>query len=253
MLTNRIIPVLLLQNSGLVKTVKFKNPNYVGDPINAIRIFNEKEVDELMVLDINASKKDLEPNYELIENFSSECFMPLTYGGGIKNLEQAKRIFSLGIEKICIQDSAYNNIDFIKKLSEKFGNQSIVVALDIKKKWNGQFCLYSSRKNKIIKKSWIEFMNECISKGAGEIMINSVDRDGTLVGMDYNLIKIASENINVPLIASGGLSSLKDLRLAVDHGANAIGGGAFFVYKGRHRAVLITYPNYEELEELLKK
>jgi Imidazoleglycerol-phosphate synthase len=147
-LTNRIIPVLLLQNSGLVKTVKFKNPKYVGDPINAIRIFNEKEVDELMVLDINASKKDLEPNYELIENFSSECFMPLTYGGGIKNLEQAKRIFSLGIEKICIQDSAYNDIEFIKNLSEKFGNQSIVIAFNIKKKWNGQFCLYSSRKIK---------------------------------------------------------------------------------------------------------
>ena len=251
MLKNRVIPILLIQNKGLIKTIKFKNPSYVGDPINAIKIFNEKEVDELIVLDIDASKKNQEPDYELIEEFASECFMPLTYGGGVNTIEQAKKIFSLGIEKICIQSSALKNLKIVKDLSKKFGSQSTVVSIDIKKNWRGKYSLFSSKLNKVIRQPWIDFVDKAINSGAGEIVLNSVDQDGTLSGIDTNLISIASQKINVPLIITGGVSSLNDIKLAIQNGANAVGAGAFFVYQGKHRAVLITYPKYDHLEELL--
>ena len=251
MLKNRVIPVLLIQDKGLVKIIKFKNSSYVGDPINAIRIFNEKEVDELIVLDIDASKNNKEPDYDLISEFAGECFMPLCYGGGVKTLKQAQKIFSLGIEKICIQSSALEDIKFVKEMSRKFGSQSIVVSVDIKKNWTGKYCLYSSKDNKITKKSWSEQIDKSIKNGAGEIILNCVDRDGTLQGMDINLISNASQKIKVPFIAVGGVSSLNDIKLAIDNGANAVGAGAFFVYQGKHRAVLITYPKYSQLEELL--
>lgn len=250
MLKNRVIPCLLLRNGGLVKTLKFADPKYVGDPINAIRIFNDKEVDELMVLDITASKEKKEPNYDLIEQFASECFMPLCYGGGVKTVEQARKIFALGVEKICLQTSVLENLSLVSSLAEQFGNQSILVSIDVKKDWLGKIKLYSSATGKTISKPWTEFLQEAIKAGAGEIVLNAVDRDGTLQGMDINLIQQASNSISVPLIAVGGAGSLQDIKAAVDAGASAVSAGAFFVFQGPHRAVLITYPRYKELEQL---
>lgn len=250
MLKNRVIPCLLLRNGGLVKTLKFSDPKYVGDPINAIRIFNDKEVDELMVLDITASKENKEPNYDLINQFASECFMPLCYGGGIKTKEQAQRIFTLGVEKVCIQTAALDNMKLVSDLAAQYGNQSILVSIDVKKDWLGKAKLYSASSGKTLSKNWIEHMMDAVKAGAGEIVLNAVDRDGTQKGMDLDLIKQASKAIGVPLVAVGGAGSLQDIKAAIDSGASAVSAGAFFVFQGPHRAVLITYPRYKELEQL---
>lgn len=253
MLKNRVIPCLLLRHGGLVKTIKFKKPKYVGDPINAIRIFNDKEVDELMVLDIGASKEKCEPNYKLIKQFASECFMPLTYGGGIKTVEQARKIFALGVEKICLQTSVLNDFSFITQLAEQFGSQSILVSIDIKRNWLGKPLLYSAANGKTLSLDWQHFLQEAVKAGAGEVVLNSVDCDGTMQGMDIELIQKASKAMQVPLIAVGGVGSLLDIKSGIQAGASAIAVGAFFVFHGPHRAVLITYPKYQELEELLQQ
>lgn len=251
MLKHRVIPCLLLRNGGLVKTLKFADAKYVGDPINAIRIFNDKEVDELMVLDITASKEKKEPNYALIEQFASECFMPLSYGGGIKNMEQAQRLFNSGIEKICLQTSVLDDLSLVKNLSDKWGSSSILVSVDVKRNWLGQPKLYSAATGKTLDKKWTDFMLEAVKAGAGEIVLNAVDKDGTMKGMDTELIKEAAKILSVPLVAVGGVGSLADIKSAVDAGANAVSAGAFFVFQGPHRAVLITYPRYKELVQLL--
>ncbi len=252
MLKHRVIPALLLRNGGLVKTTQFEAPNYVGDPINAIRIFNEKEVDELMVLDITASREHREPNYALIEQFAGECFMPLAYGGGIRNIAQARQLFSLGVEKICLQTEAFKNPTLINELASQFGSQSIMISIDVKKNWLGIPKLYQSASGKLMKTAWIDMLHKLVSAGAGEVLLNAVDKDGTLTGPDLSLIEQASSTIEVPLIALGGVSSLTDIRACVDAGASAVAAGAFFVYHGPHRAVLITYPTYQELEQLFE-
>lgn len=251
MYRHRIIPCLLLKNGGLVKTYKFKNPKYVGDPINAIRIFNDKEVDELMVIDIMASKDNKEPNYHLIEQFASECFMPLCYGGGITKVEEAHRLFSLGVEKICLQTAAIENPSLITEISSRFGSQSVLVSVDVKKNWLGKKRLYSASRGKILSTELLDFIKLAVDSGAGEIVLNTVDHDGVMDGMDVDLIKEVSEAISVPIIAVGGVGKLEDIKLAIDAGANAVAAGAFFVFQGPHRAVLITYPKYTELENLL--
>lgn len=251
MLKNRVIPCLLLQNSGLVKTTRFSKPKYVGDPINAIRIFNDKEVDELMVLDIGASKEKRGPNFSLIEQFAGECFMPLCYGGGISTLEQAKQIFAIGVEKVCLQTSLFENSSLIKQITDSYGSQSVVVSVDIKKNWAGKPKLYSASSGKTLSKPWLQFIEEAVKAGAGEVLLNSVDRDGTMEGLDLGLIKEATADLAVPLIAVGGVGSMSDIKAAVDAGASAVSAGAFFVFHGPHRAVLITYPHYQELEKLL--
>lgn len=252
MLKHRVIPALLLRNGGLVKTLQFKHPKYVGDPINAIRIFNEKEVDELMVLDITASKERREPNYALIEEFASECFMPLAYGGGVANVEQAARLFSLGIEKVCLQTAALKDPNFVSQLARRFGSQSVVVSVDVKRNWLGKAQVYGSVDGRARSDSWLEFTKRLVAAGAGEVLLNAVDRDGTLSGPDLELIREAGTALHVPLIALGGVASLADIKAAVDAGASAVAAGAFFVFHGPHRAVLITYPKYEELENLFR-
>jgi cyclase len=253
MLKHRVIPCLLLRNRGLVKTVKFENPKYVGDPINAIRIFNEKEVDELLVLDIEASKTKREPDYELIEQFAGECFMPLAYGGGITTVEQVKRLFSIGVEKISVQTSALADFKLVSDIASHYGNQSVVVAIDIKKNLIGRYKLYASATRQLLDQDWSQFILNAIDAGAGEILLNSVDKDGTMSGMDFTLIEKAAKLCKVPLIASGGVAGLADFKKAVDSGADAVAAGAFFVYHGPLRAVLITYPKYAELINLLDK
>jgi cyclase len=250
MLKHRIIPALLLKNGGLVKTTKFSNPKYIGDPINAIRIFNTKEVDELMVLDIDASKLKQQPNYALIEQFAGECFMPLCYGGGIQTIEQASKIFKLGVEKVCLQTSALENLDLVRQLADRFGSQSVVVSVDIKRDWFQRPKLFKSSEGQNSSVNWLSFIKQAVDSGAGEILLNAVDRDGTLQGPDLALIEQVSAEIAAPLIAVGGIGSLKDIKEAVNAGASAVAAGAFFVFHGPHRAVLITYPQYNELISL---
>jgi len=251
MLKHRIIPILLLLNNGLVKTRLFRDPKYVGDPINAIRIFNEKEVDELMVLDIGASKVGREPDFEIIEQFAGECFMPLCYGGGINSLETAHRLYSLGVEKVSLQTAVLETPKLISEIANHYGSQSVVVSADVKKGWLNEKKLYASNYRGKLELSLTEYLHRSVEAGAGEILLNSVDRDGTLSGMDLELIKEVSSLLSVPLVAAGGAGSLQDMKNAVDAGASAVAAGAFFVFHGPHRAVLITYPQYDELEELL--
>jgi cyclase len=251
MLKHRVIPALLLRDNGLVKTTRFKDPKYVGDPINAIRIFNEKEVDELMLLDIYASRTRRDPNYQVIEQVAGECFMPLAYGGGISTFEQAQRVFSLGVEKVCLQTSAIENPKLVREIAEHYGSQSVIVSVDVKRNWLGKPHLYSSANEKTLDGNWVDIVKKLVHAGAGEVLLNSTDKDGTLSGPDLALIREASTSIGVPLIALGGISSLLDIKDAIDAGASAVAAGSFFVFHGPHRAVLITYPEYKVLEKLL--
>lgn len=251
MLKHRVIPCLLLRNGGLVKTRKFANPKYVGDPINAIRIFNDKEADELMVLDITASHDGREPDYGLIEQFAGECFMPLCYGGGISSVDQARRLFALGVEKVCLQTAALRDPSIVSRIADVGGSQAVVVSIDVKKNWLGERHLYAAATRQVLGRRWMDQMHELVAAGAGEVLLNAVDRDGTMDGMDLEMIREASRAIQVPLIAVGGAGSMMDIKSAVMAGASAVAAGAFFVFHGPHRAVLITYPRYQELERLL--
>jgi cyclase len=252
MLKHRVIPCLLLRNEGLVKTNRFRDPKYVGDPINAIRIFNDKEVDELMVIDINATKEGKEPQYHLIEQFAGECFMPLCYGGGVSTVEQAHRLFSLGVEKICLQTAALENPALIGEIAARFGSQSVLVSIDVKKNWLGKRQVYASARHKSLSIPLPELLKQMVDAGAGEIVLNSVDQDGVMNGMDLELIREVSALLSVPLIAVGGVGSLEDIRRGIEAGASAVAAGAFFVFHGPHKAVLITYPKYSQLENLMK-
>jgi cyclase len=252
MLKNRVIPCLLLRNGGLVKTRRFSDPKYVGDPINAIRIFNEKEVDELIVVDIAASREGRSPDFELVARFAEECFMPLAYGGGIASAEHASTLFSLGVEKVCLQSAPLNDPSIVTEIAERYGSQSVVVSVDVKRDFLRRPRLYSAAKRATLRTPWLSFAHAVVAAGAGEILLNAVDRDGTMQGIDLDLVRAAAPSLSVPLIALGGVGSLGDIKAAVMAGANAVAAGAFFVFHGPHRAVLITYPKYEELEALLR-
>lgn len=252
MIQNRVIPVLLMSDGKLYKTKKYSNPRYIGDPINVIRIFNEKEVDELIILDISASRLKVEPDYERIKELASECFMPLCYGGGISNLDQAKRVFSLGIEKISIQTQALSNLDLITEVANIFGSQSIVLSVDLKKNLFGTSKLYGSSQSKVINKNILQFISEAVNAGAGEILLSSVDNEGLMKGMNLELISQISSAIPVPLIANCGVGSLEHIKEAINSGASAVAAGSFFVYHGPHNAVLITYPSSADLKKILQ-
>lgn len=255
MLNPRIIPCLLVHKKGLVKTVKFKDPKYVGDPLNAVRIFNEKEVDELMVIDIDATSCAHEPDYTLIQHLAAECRMPLCYGGGIKSVEQAHRIFSLGVEKIAISSIAIENPSIIKDIAQRVGNQSVIVVLDVKKKLFGsKYELYTNNGKKNTGKDPIVFAKLCEELGAGEIVINSIDQDGTMAGYDYNIINKIRESVSIPITVLGGAGSLEHIGDMISrHGIIGTAAGSLFVFKGKYRAVLINYPNKQEKEELIQK
>jgi len=242
-----------LRRGGLVKTRRFKDAKYVGDPVNAIRIFNEKEVDELMVLDIVASKEGMEPDYRMIGQFAGECFMPLCYGGGIRTLDQAKRVFDLGVEKVCLQSAVLDSPSIVSEISGVFGSQSVVVSVDVKRDWFKRPRLYQSRSGRTVDRNWLEFLLAAVDAGAGEVVLNAVDRDGEMGGYDLELIRQAAEAVSVPLIALGGAATLEHFRRAVTAGASAVAAGAMFVFQGPHRAVLISYPQYSELEKLFEE
>tara|TARA_B100000676_G_C17966261_1_gene780553 strand:- start:26 stop:805 length:780 start_codon:yes stop_codon:yes gene_type:complete len=255
MLHPRIIPNLLIHNKGLVKTINFKDPKYVGDPINAVKIFNEKSVDELIVTDIDATVKNIDPDYSMIEKLAMECRMPLCYGGGINNANQAKQIFSLGVEKIAISSSAINNPKLITELSDSVGSQSVVIVMDIKKKFLGKgYELVTHNGTKKTGINPLKFVEEIKELGVGEIVINSIDRDGTMKGYDYQLIEKIRNITTLPMTILGGAGSLEDIGNLI-HKYKIIGAGAgsIFVFKGKYRAVLINYPNDKEKTDLIKK
>jgi cyclase len=248
MLRSRIIPCLLIHNKGLVKTVNFKDPKYVGDPINAVKIFNEKEVDELIVLDIDATKENRGPNLKMIKSLADECRMPFCYGGGITTVEQAKKIISLGVEKVALSFSALNNISLCQEIGDVIGNQSVVVVLDVKKKKIfGGYDIYTHNGTK--KSNWK--LNDFISKleeiGIGEIVINSIDNDGVMQGYDLPLIESIREKCSMPITVLGGAGSIQHIKDLISKfkiiGAAA---GSLFVFKGKYKAVLISYPNRKE-------
>jgi cyclase len=254
MLRPRIIPSLLIQDNGLVKTVNFKNPKYVGDPINAVRIFNEKEVDELAVFDIDATVLGKEPNYSLIERLANQSMMPLCYGGGVKNVEQAQRIFSLGVEKIALSSSVLLNPNLITEIADRVGAQSVVVVLDIKKKLLGGYEVYTHNGRKATGINPLEFVEEAQQLGAGEIVINSIDKDGVMKGYDLDLIEKIRKKITLPMTVLGGAGSLEDIEKIIEkHGVIGIAAGSLFVFKGPYKAVLINYPSREEKSKLFQK
>lgn len=254
MLKTRVIPCLLLKNSGLVKTRQFKNPIYIGDPINSVRIFNEKEVDELIFLDITASIEKKEPNFEFIKQIASEAFMPFAYGGGIKSLYHIETLFNIGVEKVVLNTSAFENPKLIMEAARLFGNQSIVVSVDYKTNFWGKKEVYIKSGTVNTKVDLLTYVKRKQDEGAGEIFLNSIDRDGMFLGYDINTIKQVSTVLNIPLIACGGARSLDDFKLAVkEGGASAVAAGSMFVFQGVHRAVLITYPKYSELIKLFEE
>ena len=253
MLRPRIIPSLLIHKNGLVKTINFKDPKYIGDPINVVRIFNEKKVDELMVFDIDASVNQNEPNYKTIKNIASECRMPLCYGGGIKNVEQAKKIFSLGVEKVSISSAAISNPNLIKEIVKKVGSQSMVVVLDVKKFDNNSYHIWINNGKKNTEISLIPFLKKIQDLGVGEIVINSIDNDGVMDGYDLNLIDNVYSNISIPLTILGGAGTLDDIKNIIKkYKIIGLGVGSLFVFKGVYKAVLVNYPNYEIKNELIK-
>lgn len=255
MLHPRIIPCLLLKDKGLVKTVNFKNPTYVGDPINAVKIFNEKSVDELIIMDIDLSSKKLEPNYELISYIAMESRMPLCYGGGIKNSAQALKILSLGVEKVAISSSAFKNSLIIKEISQKTGKQSVVVVIDVKKrKFFDGYDIYINNGNIKLDTDLYTAIKNFEELGCGEILINFIHKDGLMNGYDEKLIKDLISFVSVPLTVLGGAGQLSDMGNIIQScGILGIAAGSLFVFKGKYRAVLINYPDADTKLKLIKE
>jgi cyclase len=252
MLRPRIIPCLLVHEKGLVKSVQFKNHKYVGDPINAVRIFNEKEADELMLIDIDATINKVEPNYKMIQNIASECRMPLCYGGGIKNIQQAQKIFSLGVEKIALSSILVENPNIISDLASKVGSQSVVAILDVKKKLFGGYEIYTHNGKNSTGINPIDFVQKIENLGAGEIVINSIDQDGTMNGYDLKLVEQISKSTSLPLTILGGAGSLNHIgNLIQIYGIIGAAAGSLFVFKGVYKAVLINYPSFNEKDKLI--
>ena len=249
----RIIPVLLLKGEGLVKTIKFNKERYIGDPINAVRIFNDLEADELSFVDIAASKNNRTISKELVKKIGDEAFMPFGVGGGINSLEQIRNLLKNGAEKVILNSVAYSNPDLIKAAAESFGNQSVVISVDAKKSVWGKYNLFSHSGNKKEKISIIDHVQQMEALGAGEILINSINQDGTMSGYDIDLIKSVTNSVSVPVIAIGGAGKLSDLGTAYyDGNAHAVAAGSKFIYHGPRNAVLINYPTKEEVKNIFK-
>lgn len=244
MIRARVIPCLLLRGHGLVKTRKFKDPVYVGDPVNAVRIFSEKEVDELVILDIDASREGREPNYELVAEIAGECFMPVAYGGGISTLAQARKLIRCGIEKVVINSASVESTDFIREIADVFGSQAVVGSIDAKKTLLGGHRVFVKSGTIDAKLKPEDHAAILEQAGAGEIFLNSIDSDGQMQGFDLPLIQKVAHRVNVPLIACGGAGTVTHLREAIiEGGASAVAAGSMFVFHGKHRAVLINYPS----------
>lgn len=246
----RIIPVLTIDQRKLVKTVKFKKPNYIGDPVNAIKIFNDKMVDEIVVLDITASTQGREPNYELIYEMASECFSPLGYGGGVSTFEQAQRIFSLGVEKVILNTVVKTQPELIQQIADTYGSQSVVVSIDVKKKLLGGKKPHFKSGTESSSENLIDFALKMEKAGAGELLVNKIDADGTFAGYDRALIQEIASAVNIPVVACGGAASFQDMtQIISETQASAAAAGSVFVYKGNNtNSILISYPTPEDIK-----
>lgn len=244
---SRVIPCLLLSGGGLVKTVRFRKPSYVGDPINAVKIFNEKEVDELVILDIDATKSGRGPDEALLAELASEAFMPIAYGGGVASVAQAQGLASLGIEKIILDSAAIRNRGLVGEVAARLGSSSTLVAIDVMRDWCGRAFVYDHAWPRRLAITPAEQARQMVAAGAGEIMLNDANRDGTGRGLDGDLIAAVAGAIDVPLIACGGAGTLDHLAQGIAAGASAVAAGSQFVYMGPHRAVMINYPEEAEL------
>jgi cyclase len=253
MLRPRIIPCLLVHNGGLVKTLRFASPKYVGDPINAVKIFNEKESDELVVLDIDASVKGVAPNLRVISHLAAECRMPLCYGGGIRTVEQAKNITGLGVEKVAISSAAINDPSLLTRIADEIGRQSVVAVLDVKRSRAGDdYEVWTHNATRNTGRTVIELATELERAGAGEIVVNNIDRDGTMEGYDLQLAARVHAAVGVPMTILGGAGSLAHLKQLIERcGVIGVAAGSMFVFKGPYRAVLINYPGSTQKEELV--
>jgi len=253
MLRTRVIPCLLLKNESLVKTVKFKEYNYIGDPVNTVRIFNELEVDELMFLDIFASKENRNINYKILADIANECFMPLSYGGNIKSLDDAKKIYEIGFEKVVINSNAFGNLKLIEEIAKYFGNQSVVGSIDVKQSfWGGQK-IYSHHGRKKQSVDVVEWAKHLENAGVGELLVTSIDREGSWDGYDLELIKSITQNVQVPVIANGGCGSIEHIGQVVKQAnASACAVGSMVVYQKKGMGVLVNFPDRRRLEEVLK-
>jgi len=246
----RVIPVLLLSNNGFVKTTRFKDPIYLGDPFNIVKIFNEKEVDEILILDINASPVGKSPNFDFLAGIAGECFMPLAYGGGVKTLDDISMLTSLGFEKVCINTSAIQNPKLVEEAAKRFGSSTILVAMDVKKNLFGQYDIFT--KNGKEKKGLdpVKQAKHYESLGAGELLVNSIDRDGVMGGYDVKIMKHISSSVSIPVVACGGAGNTNHLSEGVHKGGvSAVSAGSMFVFQGKLRGVLITMPTEDELIE----
>ncbi|MBE0613509.1 MAG: imidazole glycerol phosphate synthase subunit HisF [Burkholderiales bacterium] len=254
MLRPRIIPCLLVHEGGLVKTVAFRNPKYVGDPINAVKIFNEKETDELIVLDIDATVNGVEPDYKMIADLAAECRMPLCYGGGIKSTEQAKTIIGLGVEKVALSAAAIEDPKLITQIASEIGSQSVVVVLDVKKRMMSKdydVFIHNGKKN--TKRNVFEAATQAEALGAGEIVLNSIDNDGHMKGYDLTLARKMRDTVSVPLTVLGGAGSLADIGALVRAcGVVGASAGSLFVFKGAYKAVLINYPSVSQRDDMIR-
>lgn len=247
----RIIPILLMSQGGLVKTVKFECPRYVGDPINAVRIFNEKEVDELVLLDMDATVENRGPSFPDLEEILSEAFMPVGYGGGITSVAEIEKLFRLGIEKVVLNSVLAQQPDLLREASREFGSQSIVASIDVRRDFLGRYRAFTHGGRRKLADNPVELMRKWESLGAGEIVLNSIDRDGTRKGLDVDFIAVAAAAVTVPLVAVGGAGEVAHLTAALRAGASAVGAGSMFVFHGVHQAVLISYVDRRELDKNL--
>ena len=251
MIETRVIPVLLLQNKALVKGINFKNHRYIGDPINAVKIFNQKKVDELIFLDISATSDDCEPDYDLINNIAGEAFMPLGYGGGIKKIHHIEKLFSLGLEKVILNTQAFLNPQLLKDAVKIVGSQSIVVSIDVKKSFFKGYEVFINNGKKKTGINLVEYLKKLEDLGVGELIISSIERDGLKNGYDLNLLKLVTSSVNIPVIGLGGVGKLQDFYEAKKKtNISGLAAGSLFVFYGKHDAVLITYPSNQELKKL---
>jgi cyclase len=255
MLRPRITPCLLLHQGGLVKTVRFGDAKYVGDPINAVRIFNEKEADELIVVDIDASVESREPNFRLIAQLAMECRMPLCYGGGVRTADQARRIIASGVEKVSISAAFVDRPALASEIAQEVGNQSVVVTLDVKKKrWGSGYEVYTHNGRRGTGRAPLDLAGEAEARGAGELLINAIDQDGRMTGYDLPLARSVRDAMHIPLTFLGGAGSLADIgKLISACGVVGAAAGSLFVFKGAYRAVLINYPSAVQKDAILQE
>jgi cyclase len=250
----RIIPILQLSKRQFIKTIRFRKRTYVGDPMNILRIFNDKEADELVILDIDAHRSGRGPDTDYIKQVAAECFMPITYGGGITRLKQADELFAAGVDKICLNTSAATQPELITSVADKYGAQAVVVSIDVRKKLFGTYTAVIQGATRNVRLKLTDYVHRCQEQGCGEILVNSVDRDGTMSGYDLDLLATVAQHSSVPVVACGGAATNSDLHSAIkDAEVAAAAAGSMFVFQGPHRAVLISYPKRHKLEAIFNE